>query len=65
VVLHEAAGTLVVGEGGERLIVLDGVHDLVVVDTGDVLLICRRDQAGRVREIVEDLGRRGLDRYLV
>jgi len=64
-VLREAAGTLVVGEGGDRLIVLDGVHDLVVVDTGDVLLICRRDQAGRVREIVEDLGRRGLDRYLV
>lgn len=63
--LRDSAGTLVVGEGGGRLIVLDGVHDLVVVDTGDVLLICRRDQAGRVREIVEDLGRRGLDRYLV
>ena len=63
--LRDSAGSLVVGEGGERLIVLDGVHDLVVVDTGDVLLICRRDQAGRVREIVEDLGRRGLDRYLV
>jgi mannose-1-phosphate guanylyltransferase len=63
--LRDSAGTLVVGEGGGRLIVLDGVHDLVVVDTGDVLLICRRDQAGRVREIVDDLGRRGLDRYLV
>jgi mannose-1-phosphate guanylyltransferase len=63
--LRDSAGSLVVGEGGGRLIVLDGVHDLVVVDTGDVLLICRRDQAGRVREIVEDLGRRGLDRYLV
>lgn len=64
-VLRDTTGTLVVGESGERLIVLDGVHDLVVVDTGDVLLVCRRDQAGRVREIVEDLGRRGLDRYLV
>lgn len=64
-ILRDAEGTLVVGEGGERLIVLDGVRDLVVVDTGDVLLICRRDQAGRVREIVESLGRSGLDRYLV
>jgi mannose-1-phosphate guanylyltransferase len=45
--------------------VLDGGRDLVVVDTGDVLLVCRRDQAGRVREIVESLGRSGLDRYLV
>jgi mannose-1-phosphate guanylyltransferase len=64
-VLREVEGALVVGEGSERLIVLDGVEDLVVVDTGDVLLICRRDQAGRVREIVDDLSRRGLDRYLV
>lgn len=63
-VLRDAAGNVVVGEGRDRLIVLDGVSGLVVVDTGDVLLICRLDQAGRVREIVDDLGRRGLDRYL-
>ena len=64
-VLRGSTGSLVVGEGGGRLIVLNGVQDLVVVDTGDVLLVCRREDAGRLREVVEELGRRGLDEYLV
>jgi mannose-1-phosphate guanylyltransferase len=63
--LHESDGNLVVGEGAQRLIVLSGVEGLVVVDTGDVLLVCRLDQAGRVRQIVDELDRRALDRYLV
>lgn len=65
---QDASGNLVVaqsGEASERLIVLHGVHDLVVVDAGDVLLVCRRDQAGRVREIVERLERDGRTEFLV
>ena len=38
-----------------RLIVTIGVEDLVVVDTGDVLLVCRKDQAQKVRHIVSQL----------
>ncbi|MDD2696354.1 MAG: sugar phosphate nucleotidyltransferase, partial [Anaerolineales bacterium] len=38
-----------------RLIVTIGVRDLVVVDTGDVLLICRKDQAQKVRHVVNVL----------
>jgi mannose-1-phosphate guanylyltransferase len=38
-----------------RLIVTIGVDDLVVVDTGDVLLVCRKEQAQKVREIVNQL----------
>jgi mannose-1-phosphate guanylyltransferase len=38
-----------------RLIVTIGVEDLVVVDTGDVLLVCRKDQAQRVRQVVTQL----------
>jgi mannose-1-phosphate guanylyltransferase len=63
--LRGAEGNLIVGEGSRRLIVLDGVQGLAVVDTGDVLLVCRLDQAGRVRELVDELDRHGLDRYLV
>lgn len=32
-----------------------GVENLVVVDTGDALLVCRRDQSGRVGEVVDYL----------
>lgn len=38
-----------------RLIVTIGVRDLVVVDTGDVLLICRKDEAQKVRHVVNVL----------
>jgi mannose-1-phosphate guanylyltransferase len=42
-----------------RLIVTIGVEDLVVVDTGDVLLVCQKDQAQKVRKVVEQLKKTG------
>ncbi len=48
----------------ERLIVTIGVQDLIVVDTGDVMLICARDQAQRVREVVQRLQANGDTQYL-
>lgn len=42
-----------------RLIVTIGVEDLVVVDTGDVLLVCRKDQAQKVRLVVNQLKEKG------
>jgi mannose-1-phosphate guanylyltransferase len=42
-----------------RLIVTIGVEDLVVVDTGDVLLVCRKDQAQKVRLVVKQLKESG------
>jgi mannose-1-phosphate guanylyltransferase len=44
-----------------RLIVTIGVDDLVVVDTGDVLLVCRKDQAQKVRQVVKQLKQNGQD----
>ena len=38
-----------------KLIALVGVEDLVVVDTPDALLICRREGAQRVRDVMERL----------
>lgn len=42
-----------------RLIVTIGVNDLVVVDTGDVLLVCRKEQAQKVRQVVNQLKQSG------
>jgi mannose-1-phosphate guanylyltransferase len=44
---------------GKRVIALCGVRDLVVVETDDALLVVHRDQAQRVREIVDALAARG------
>ncbi|MEJ2149338.1 MAG: sugar phosphate nucleotidyltransferase [Chloroflexota bacterium] len=39
----------------DRLVVTIGVEDLVIVDTDDVLLICRRDRAEDVKQVVNKL----------
>jgi hypothetical protein len=40
------------------------VRGLVVVKFGDVVLVVPKAQAQRVREVVEALSARGLERYL-
>ena len=47
-----------------RLVALLGVDDLVVVDSPDAVLVCRKDRAQDVRVVVDELRRRGLRRYL-
>ncbi|NJN79801.1 MAG: mannose-1-phosphate guanylyltransferase, partial [Anaerolineales bacterium] len=51
---QETHNTLIYG-GNERLIVTIGVDDMVIVDTGDALLICKTDQSQQVKEVVEHL----------
>ena len=39
---------------GEKLIVVNGLHDYIVADAGDVLLICPKADEQRIRNIVND-----------
>lgn len=48
----------------EKLVALVGVKNLVVVDTGDALLICRKNKSQNVKEIVEQLKKSGMDEYI-
>ena len=50
--------------GADRLIAAIGLRNLIIVDSGDVTLVATREQAERVREIVEALQRQGRDRLL-
>jgi mannose-1-phosphate guanylyltransferase len=43
----------------ERTVALIGVHDLIVVDAGDALLVCHKSEEQRVREIVDRLKSEG------
>ncbi len=58
--LLDCEGTLVVREDtGGKTIALLGVRDLVVVETPDALLVCRKDRSQDVRRIVELLKKEG------
>lgn len=48
----------------DRLIVTIGVEDLIVVDTGDVILVCDKDHAQEVKTIVNRLKRSDQTDYL-
>lgn len=61
---HETHNTMVYGGSTDRLIVTIGVDDMVIVDTGDALLVCKADQSQRVKEVVEHLKKHRQDKYL-
>ena len=48
----------------KKLIVTIGVENLIVIDSGDALLVCRRDQAQQVRQVIENLKRSQEEDYL-
>jgi mannose-1-phosphate guanylyltransferase len=54
----------VVVAGGHRPVAVVGIEDVIVVDAGDAVLVCRRDRAQDVRKAVEELTRRGRDEVL-
>ncbi|MGE5373516.1 MAG: mannose-1-phosphate guanylyltransferase [Bacteroidota bacterium] len=56
--------TLVYGSSNGRLIVTIGLDDTVIVDSGDVLLLCKTDQSQRVRDVVEHLKKHNQENYL-
>jgi mannose-1-phosphate guanylyltransferase len=61
---HETNNTLVYGGNGERLIVTIGVDDMVIVDAGDVLMVCKTDQAQKVRDVVQHLKKHRQEKFL-
>jgi mannose-1-phosphate guanylyltransferase len=56
--------TLVLCEDDRRLIATIGVENLIIVDSGNVLLVCHKDKAQSVREIVQILKQSGRENYL-
>jgi mannose-1-phosphate guanylyltransferase len=60
----ETHNTLVHGGNNDRLIVTIGVDDMVIVDGGDVLLVCKTDQSQKVKDVVEHLKKHHQEKYL-
>ncbi|HLO32452.1 MAG TPA: sugar phosphate nucleotidyltransferase [Anaerolineales bacterium] len=56
--------TLIYTKDDERLVVTIGLDDMVIVDAGDVLMICKVDQSQKVRDVVEHLKKHRQEKYL-
>jgi mannose-1-phosphate guanylyltransferase len=51
-------------DGGERLIALVGVEDLIIVDTDDVVLVTNRKNAAKVKDLINKMKEENLKEYL-
>lgn len=51
-------------EGERKLIAMVGMEDTIVVDTDDAILICEKDSAGKIRDVIESLKKSGREQYL-
>ena len=54
---------IIVGDAG-KLIGTIGIKDLVIVQDGDCLLVAHKSDEGTVKELVDAIRKRGLERYL-
>ena len=62
-IVVDGTGNIVSADPG-RVVVLVGCSDLVVVQSGDAVLVIPRERAQDVRQAVDALGARGLQKFL-
>ena len=63
VILQDTARSFARSADG-RLLVLVGMRDAVVVDTGDAVLVCHREKAQQVKDVVDFLGLHGMEDFM-
>jgi mannose-1-phosphate guanylyltransferase len=48
----------------KKLVLLQGLEDFIVVDTTDVLLICKKEKEQEIKEYVAEIKRKKGDKFL-
>lgn len=54
----------VVHSTGDKLILLQGLEDFIVVDTPDALLVCKKDKEQHIKEYLSEIKRNKGDKFL-
>ena len=60
--LYESTGN-VIALDSDRLVVVQGVHDCIVAESGNVLVICKKQDEQRLKQIVADARIKFGDKY--
>jgi mannose-1-phosphate guanylyltransferase len=48
----------------DKLVLLQGLNDYIIVDTKDVLLICKKDKEQEIKQYVAEIKRNKGDKFL-
>ncbi|MBC7236576.1 MAG: mannose-1-phosphate guanylyltransferase [Chloroflexi bacterium] len=62
--LSDTENTLIYHDNEDKLVAVVGAQDMIIVNTEDALLIIPKSRAQEVSQLVRELRRRGLERYL-
>jgi mannose-1-phosphate guanylyltransferase len=63
VMMYNTKDSLFLGDE-KKLMVIQGLEDYLVADTGDVLLICKKDIESEMRKILKDVKKKKGDKYI-
>lgn len=61
--IFEASDNMVRMSDPKKLVVLNGLEGFVVVDTGDVLMICKKEKEQEIKEIVKEVRKNFGDQF--
>ena len=64
VVNVDSTDILIQSTDEEKLIAVVGVKDLVVIDHKNTLLICKKGETQKIRQVIKKIKKKGLDNYL-
>ena len=63
VIIYDAANN-VIDVPNDKLVVIEGLDNFIVVDTKDVLLICNKDSEQKIKEFTQDIKNKSWDQHL-
>lgn len=64
VVAYDSTDCFVYNEEKEKLVATIGLEGMMVVNTGDALLVCPKDRVPDIKALLKEIQQRGLDSYL-
>ncbi len=63
-ILEDTTGTIIYQSGAGRLCAVIGMENVIIVDTHDALLVCKRGDAQKVRQVVKLLKQQDKHKFL-
>lgn len=61
---NQATNNLIYSTDAKKVVVVNDVNDLAIVDTGDVLFVSSLKNSAEVKKLVDELKKEGLEKYL-
>lgn len=64
VITVDTNDSLIKSENHKKIVATLGVENIVIVDTDDALLVCRKDRVGEIKDVLQKITKKKLSQYL-